>query len=350
MALGSTILPLRKLFGMSLFSHSIWHELLEYARWCPSPHNVQPWKVKIITETEAHLFYEPARIPIVVDGTSAFTTVGMGMFIECLSIAAFPKELMVIEEHDGEEEMYADKEGLQPFARLFIKPSDKSEELNRRLIKERKTSRLRFDNRVIDACLVENLKAIANEYDQEFTYTTDQDLITYSINLNNESIIMRSQDKAVRQEMLTWIRTKDQEAAEKKDGWWYKCVGFPGKMLYNFFAHPEKFENKHKRTVKMLNKKLKGTRNLAWISGSFKNKSDWMKTGAMLQRMWLEMTKHNVYMSPFGPIVTTPKSYAEFKQRINYDERKGTLWFLIRLGYGDEPPRSFRMDTKDILI
>ena len=100
----------------------------------------------------------------------------------------------------------------------------------------------------------------------------------------------------------------------------------------------------------MLNKAMNGTANLAWISGPFENRNDWVNAGRMLQRLWLEMTRHNVYMHPFGPVITTPDSNEKFKQRINYDENKGTLWFLVRLGYSNEPPRSFRLDTKDIVM
>ncbi|MBC7900541.1 MAG: nitroreductase family protein [Saprospiraceae bacterium] len=41
---------------------NIWHELLETAIQAPSPHNVQPWRVKVLNETEAELH----RIDILV--------------------------------------------------------------------------------------------------------------------------------------------------------------------------------------------------------------------------------------------------------------------------------------------
>jgi len=70
----------------------------------------------------------------------------------------------------------------------------------------------------------------------------------------------------------------------------------------------------------------------------------------MVQHLWLEMTKHNVYMHPFGPIITTAASKEKFIQKINYSDDPNRLWFLVRLGYSDEPPRSFRLEVKDILI
>ncbi|MBD0333527.1 MAG: hypothetical protein ICV66_12825 [Chitinophagaceae bacterium] len=84
----SFLLPLQKIRGNNFSNDKIWIDLIDYARWCPSPHNVQPWKMKIISATEAHLYYDPSRVPFVVDSHTSFTTVGMGMFVECLNIAA----------------------------------------------------------------------------------------------------------------------------------------------------------------------------------------------------------------------------------------------------------------------
>src|SRR5436189_6224284 len=102
-----TLFPFEKLFARKNSNEgiAIWNKLLEYARWCPSPHNVQPWKVKVISETEAQLFYEPKRVPIVVDGTAAFTIAGMAMFIECMNISAQANGLNVIAEHENEQGM-----------------------------------------------------------------------------------------------------------------------------------------------------------------------------------------------------------------------------------------------------
>ncbi len=350
---GAQFSPGWKLFGNQFIKTKLWMEILDYARWCPSPHNVQPWLVKIISDTEAHLYYDPSRIPIAADGTTAFTTVGMGMFVECLSIAANNRGYIVTEEHDSEEEMNADGKIPQLFARLNLRRSGQDvHKIDRELIKKRKTSRMQYDNRIIDPALVEKLQSIASSYGHEFTYTSNPEVIDYTIRLNNESILFRSNEEEARLEMLRWIRTSDQEAALKKDGWWYKCVGVPRKMLYNFFAHRDRFNSKSKRkqALKMLNKNHKGTRNLAWISGSFESKSDWIKAGFMLQRMWLEITRHNVYLSPYGPLVTTPTSLSAFKQKIDYNKHKGSLWFLIRLGYSDDPPRSYRLNIEDILI
>jgi hypothetical protein len=349
------LLPFQKLFAKTFFLNTdlkIWTELIDYARWCPSPHNVQPWKIKIISGTEAHLYYDPERLPIVVDGTSSFTTAGLGMFIECLNIAAHPLGYKITFELEQEKQLDASAKELKFFARLFLIETKEGKFYDRELIKQRKTSRLHYDGRIIEPKIIFALTNIAHQHGYNFIFSSNKELIDFSIALNSESVLIRSDEEEACKEMQKWIRTTDKEAAEKKDGWWYRCTGTSAKMLYNFFYHHEKFTSKWKRkkSKQILNKTMKGTANLAWITGPFENRNDWVKAGIMLQRLWLEMTKYNVYMHPFGPVITTLESKEKFRQKINYDEIRGELWFLVRMGYSNEPPRSFRLDTKDILI
>lgn len=348
------LFPFQKLFAQTFSNEDqkIWAELIDYARWCPSPHNVQPWKVKIISFNEAHLYYDPKRLPIIVDGTSSFTTAGMGMFIECLNIAAHPLGYKITFQLQQEKLLDASAKEYKFFAKLFLTGTAEKGLYTRELIKQRKTSRMHYDGRILEPKINLALADVANKHGYNFIYSSDKDLIDYSIDLNNKAVLTRSDDEATCREMQQWIRTTDKEAAEKKDGWWYRCTETPAKMLYNFFYHHEKFTAnwKRKKSNHILNKTMRGTANLAWITGPFENRDDWVKAGIMLQQLWLEMTKHNVYMHPFGPVITTPDSKEKFRQKINYDETNGELWFLVRMGYSNEPPRSFRLDTKDILF
>src|ERR1044071_458371 len=90
--LAGFMFPFKKLFAYPRSKNDLpaWTELVEYARWCPSVHNLQPHKLKIISETEAELYYDPVRLLPVGDPHSIFVTVAMGIFVEHLSIAASP--------------------------------------------------------------------------------------------------------------------------------------------------------------------------------------------------------------------------------------------------------------------
>lgn len=345
----------RKLFGQSLLDDentNLWGELLDYARWTASPHNVQPWRLKIISPIEAELLYDPNRLLIYTDPTSCFTIVGLSMFIESLNIAANTIGYAVIAEHEKEERLdYTTKEN-KLFAKLTLIEKNTINVLDRELIKQRKTSRLHYNREIIDKEIINELEKTAQQYGYFFVHSADEDMIDFCLQLNKETLFYDLDDDLSRQELSKWIRTTDKEAEEKKDGLWYKCMRFPGRLMHNFFFCHQRFRAKWKRKIlgKVYIRSMKGTANVAWLNGHFSNREDWVHVGKMLQQLWITMTKYNVYMHPFGSVITNPIAYKKFIDKINYNKNDEKLFLLFRLGYSDEPPRSCRLEVKDILI
>jgi hypothetical protein len=128
---------------------------------------------------------------------------------------------------------------------------------------------------------------------------------------------------------------------------------FPGWVMHNFFFHHERFKNSSLRRIlgRLYIRSMKGTRTVGWLRGAFDSRADWVAAGVLLQRLWLEMTKHNVYLHPFGSVVTNAVSHQRFTGHIGFTETgDDELWLLMRLGYSDEPPRSYRLTTEEILL
>src|SRR5690242_3698257 len=105
---------------------SIWLEILRTAVHAPSPHNVQPWRVRLLDDGAADLYIEKRRTLPKEDVTGSFIILTMGLFIEALAVSAanrshelthqLHRELSAftpdqIERADGD---------LLPFARLTL--------------------------------------------------------------------------------------------------------------------------------------------------------------------------------------------------------------------------------------
>ena len=61
-ALSTTALSLMgTVFKSSKAINSIpsWYDLVDIAKWCPTVHNLQPQKIKVISENRAELYYDP---------------------------------------------------------------------------------------------------------------------------------------------------------------------------------------------------------------------------------------------------------------------------------------------------
>src|SRR5580700_8243334 len=67
---------------------TIWEKLLAIAVHAPSPHNAQPWRLRILDGRQATLYVERARMMPDLDTTGHFIRSSMSMFIEALTIVS----------------------------------------------------------------------------------------------------------------------------------------------------------------------------------------------------------------------------------------------------------------------
>src|SRR5258708_38678675 len=102
--------------------NSRWEPIIQTALRTPSPHNTQPWRLRIKDDFHATLFMETARTLPDEDTTGHFLVCAMGMFLESLRIisanAGFALRYTLIDEHvPGPFIRFAElelKEGAEP--------------------------------------------------------------------------------------------------------------------------------------------------------------------------------------------------------------------------------------------
>lgn len=328
----------------------IWKELLDYARWTPSPHNVQPWLVKIISESEAQIYYDPKRLLPVEDDTGCFTTLAFGIFIEYLSIAAAKYGLKVQEEYHGAL-LDANKPSATFFATIILTPA-KDTLFDRELIKQRRTSRLPYFDKLIDPEIMERLQKVTQSFGYTFNFSNDPEIVDWVLQLNCDTLFYDMTDTATRREVGSWIRYSKQEAFTKKDGLWAYCMNIPALFMYLAFHIPQLFNNP--LLTPLLKKRYlqttQGTKTVAWLSGPFNNPQDWLRAGHMMAHLWLTMTQYNIYLHPFGSIITNHKSHQRFVEKFKVNEQTNPIWLLVRLGQSDLPPRSVRVAVEELLL
>lgn len=345
--------PFKKLFAYFKNEDQVpsWVELIEYARWCPTVHNLQPHKIKIISRTEAELYYDPARLLPVGDPNAIFVTVAMGIFHENLSIAA-SKYMSVVEMYEITAPVKIGGTAPVLFSRLKIVPSNKKEKLSRELIFKRKTSRIHYNGTPLKKETLEKINNEAAKFDHEFFSSSEPELIDYIIELNKETLFEDISVKADREELDNLFRYSEKEAREHKDGLWSRCMGFPGILMKSVFEHPRKWDHGLKKQFlsKNYGATFKGTATICWFGGRFNNTNDWLYAGRMLARNWLLITEDNAYLQPFGSLVTNTKAYEKINQKFTRLKDDKKIWMIFRAGYSKEPVRSFRLSTEEIII
>lgn len=329
----------------------LWRELLEYARWTASPHNVQAWKVKILSTTEAELYYVPHRLLPTTDPTGCFTTTGFAMFVEHLAIAANPHGYTVKPEYLKVPLDHTKKEPTL-YARLKLVTTTKKETLDRHLILQRRTSRLSYNGMAVEPSVLNELGTLAKDYGQTLTFSSDDDLIAWVMELNRDTLFYDMRDTATRKELGALLRFSTKHAKTKKDGLWSHCMNIPGWLMYVFFKQEWIFELPiiKQLVFSFYMNTMKGVKTIGWLQGPFTTIDDWLTSGHMLARLWLALTKQGVYLHPFGSIITNEKSHTRLREKFKIDESKELMWLIMRLGYSDEPPRSLRLSLDEIIM
>ncbi len=344
--------PLGKLFASNKENKiPTWNELIDYARWCPTVHNLQPHLIKIISETESELHYNPSKLLPIGDNKSVFATVAMGIFIENLSIASgFYDKKIIIQEILNPIDVNAKSNSL--FAKLKIVDSDFKEPLNRDLILKRRTSRLHYDGNSISENTLAKLKNQTEAFDHEFFSTSDDDFIKIIIEMNQQTLFEDLESKPMREELDKLFRYNVSEAETKKDGLWAKCMGFSGSLMKSVFTNHEKWTKGLRKNLLSHNYKnsFKGTSTICWFGGNFENTNDWLQAGRMFARNWLLLTQENAYLQPFGSLITNENAFKKINEKFTQPSENKKIWMVFRAGYSNEPSKSYRLSTDEIII
>src|ERR1700722_3110691 len=149
--------------------NSQWDPIIQTALRTPSPHNTQPWRLRIQDDRHAALFMEKARTLPDEDTTGHFLRCAMGMFLEALRI---------ISANAGLALCYAliDEDVPGPFVRFaelelkgFAEPSQYPDSL----FQTRKTSRLPSNGRRIEPTLTALLQPIGALYGHRYCKLDD---------------------------------------------------------------------------------------------------------------------------------------------------------------------------------
>lgn len=345
-------------------NHDTWRELIDYGRWAPSPHNIQPWKFRPVDDRTLIVFYDPSRLLPDTDPTGRFTAAGFGILFETLEVAAAARRLdiKVAYATDGSRlgsaateppRLDPRRQTLIPFARLTLVPRVRQpERFDRELIKTRSTSRLPYDDKPVAQHVLDDLAAIAESFGHTLEFSSDPEDVSWVVDLNAYTMFADMTDPLARNEVGGWIRYSKRDAMRRKDGLAAYAMGFQSVLMWLFvkcnwlFRLPVVYQI----TRALYTRSMKGTRTVAWLSGPFDEPNDWDRAGRMLARLWLCMTEHGVYLHPFGSVITNKSSNARMTEHFANESRQWPLWLLVRLGHSDEPPRAQRLSVDDLML
>ncbi|HEY2183686.1 MAG TPA: hypothetical protein VGH39_01725 [Xanthobacteraceae bacterium] len=335
----------------------VWFEIARHAHRAPSPHNTQPYRLKIINLREAEVVFLPRRGLYVADPLGRFTWLTAGVFIEICSIAAhwLAFELEVIYDLTP---MYAngDVETPQTIARLRLVPKDRPvDDLDPKLVLQRQTSRLPYDGTVCPPEVIGDLKAEGRRHNHEFETRIDAEAIRWVIELNKQALFHDLDDEGQRTELTKWLRFDQREEDLMNDGLSARCLTFNGPLLRSFFTHHKFWTMPGIRNVvgAVYGSTMKGIGTIGWLRGRYVTIEDWVTAGKVMIRLWLMLTRHGYYWHPYGSVITSEKARLNMIEYLSLPDEAGgerMVWLLLRMGRSAKPPVSKRLPLEEIVL
>jgi hypothetical protein len=324
--------------------NSQWEPIIQTALRTPSPHNTQPWRLRIKDDRHATLFMETARTLPDEDTTGHFLRCAMGMFLESLRIisanAGFALRYTLIDE-------YIPGPFIR-FAELELKEGSERSQCPDSLFQLRKTSRLPSNGGQIDPKLTTLLKNVGAQFGHLYYQFDDPALIETIIQENIRAVFHDLNVRTYHREIVGWFRYTDEEALAKADGLDYRCMRVLPSQLRLMRRAPQVMSWPLTRgLIRWMYRRQLGTvSHIGVISGPFFNDAAAVSAGAFLMQFWLELSRHKLFIHPFGNLVTNSQANIRLRQLTSIDD----IWLVFRIGYTKEPPLSLRRPLSEVLI
>jgi hypothetical protein len=335
---------------------SPWRSIARYLVTCPSPHNTQPFRLRILSDTEAEIVFLARRGLPVADPLGRFTWLTAGIFREICSIAAHGLGYELSHTEDLTP-MYAGGDIATPqvISRLRLTPAAAPiADMDPALILARHTSRLPYDGHPIPADLVAEMQTEAAVGAHRFETRSDKASIDFVIELNRQALFHDMENDDIRLELVHWLRFGRREEDITHDGLSARCLGFSAPLLKSFFTQPGFWTLPGiKQAVGALyGSSMKGVGTIGWLRGPYASPADWMAAGRTMFRLWLIVTRHGYYWHPYGSVITSDEARTNMIDYLKMpaETPQSYVWLLLRLGRSPAPPLSYRLPVEEIVL
>ncbi|SFR76481.1 hypothetical protein [Sphingomonas jatrophae] len=323
----------------------------------PSPHNTQPYRLRVLDDATAEIVFLPTRGLPTADPHGRFTWLTAGIVAEIASIAAhgLGHELAVAWDLSP---MYpgGDTETPQTVARLTLTPAGAPvPDLDPALILQRQTSRLPYDGRPLAAGVVAELKVEAARHGHAFEVRSDPQAIASVVELNKRALFHDLDDDDLRTELTRWLRFDAREEGLTRDGLSARCLGFSPTLLRSFFLQHRFWTLPGVRHVvgRVYGATMRGIGTIGWLRGHYTSSADWIAAGRLMIRLWLIVTRAGCVWHPYGSVITSEAARRAMIDMLELRPEQGEedmVWLLLRLGTSPRPPESLRLDQAEILL
>lgn len=313
--------------------------LLGYAILAPSNHNSQPWLFRI-NVMDVAIFADRRRALRVVDPYDRELTMACGAALYNLRVAA---------EYFGQQSQFdvlPDSTDPNLLARFYLglrAETSGADVLLFQAITQRRTNRQPFRPDPVPGELLRLLESTAGGQGAWLQVATAEDTRSAVAELVAEADRRQWADRAFRQELARWIRTRPDEAADglhAHDAGVRDWLSFAGPALVRTFDRGGG-QAAHDRDIAAHSPVL------ALLGTNTDDPSTWVAAGQALQSVLLQAYAEGLSASFLNQPIEVEALRSELGTAMGVG---GYPQALLRLGYGPEVPPTPRRAVRDVLI
>jgi len=310
-------------------------ELVRYATLAANGHNTQPWKFAIKENTiEIHPDYA-RRLPV-VDPHDRELWISLGCALENLLISAraigFAPEVSYPNEAD--------------FIRVDLTSDAPQSDAMFASIPQRQNTRSEFDGQPVNTADLDQLQTLLLKPGVVLRFAANSADRETMLEYVNQGNLTQYADKAFVDELIYWLRFNQREILTSLDGLYTLCSGNPEvpRWLGEIFVSG----TKPQQQADMDAKKLRSSAGAVVIASETEDKTAWVRTGQVYERLALKMTALNIKSAFLNQPIEIASVRRQFQSAIGLGNAQPQL--LIRYGYAEAMPQSLRRSVDAVLF
>jgi len=162
----------------------------------------------------------------------------------------------------------------------------------------------------------------------------------------NQGNLSQYADKAFVAELIDWVRFTKKESLASLDGLYAPAAGNPQvpRWLGELFVTGTKPQQQADADAK----KLRSSPGAVVVASAADDKSSWVRTGQVYERMALKLTSLNIKSAFLNQPLEVAKIRPQFQSALGLGGALPQL--LVRYGYADAMPRSLRRPVEQVIV
>ena len=310
-------------------------ELVRYATLAASGHNTQPWKFAI-TEHAIEIHPDLARQLPAVDPRDRELWISLGCALENLLVAARAAGY-------APEVTYPD---TADFIRVGLTPDTPQGGTLFDAIPLRQNTRSAYDGTPIPTTDLDQVQAVPLEPGVVLHVITSPTELTTVGEYVNQGNLRQYADPAFVDELIAWVRFNKKEALASRDGLYAPSSGNPevprwlGQLVVAGTQPPQQADADAA--------KLRSSPGAVVVASESDDKTAWVRTGQVYERLALTMTALNITSAFLNQPIEVAAVRGQFQSALGLGAALSQL--LVRVGYAAPLPRSLRRPVEQVLM